>query len=177
MPPELVEIIGRALRKDPAQRWQSMQEVHAVLAVLRQKFESGILDATQIVLPPPPPVKKKGSALGGRRGSRSALRSPSADGGPSRTGIVRSRGPNRHRWCSSRAPAQIGRQTFAACAPASARQKGRRHPYQRHHSRNGQGPGGRTADRKPNSAPPQRPGSTYRPPRSFVSPKRECRRT
>jgi serine/threonine protein kinase len=57
VPPELEEIIGRALRKDPAQRWQTMQEVHGVLAALRQKFESGILDASKFI--PPPPLKKK----------------------------------------------------------------------------------------------------------------------
>src|SRR5262249_31982722 len=55
VPPELEEIIGRALRKDPAQRWQSMQEVHGVLMALRQKFESGILNVSQVL---PPPVKK-----------------------------------------------------------------------------------------------------------------------
>ena len=51
VPPELEEVIGRSLRKEPAQRWQSMQEVHGVLVALRQRFESGILDVTQ-VLPP-----------------------------------------------------------------------------------------------------------------------------
>ena len=67
VPPELEEIIGRALRKDPAQRWQSMQEVHAVLATLRQKFESGILNASQIGLPPVKPARSKSSfwAIGG----------------------------------------------------------------------------------------------------------------
>jgi serine/threonine-protein kinase len=54
-PPELEEIIGRAMRKAPADRWQSMQEVHGVLGGLRQKFESGILHASMIA---PPPVKK-----------------------------------------------------------------------------------------------------------------------
>jgi serine/threonine-protein kinase len=59
VPPELEEVIGRALRKDPAQRWQSMQEVYGVLAALRQRYESGILDATQIL----PPRKKKSVLL------------------------------------------------------------------------------------------------------------------
>ncbi|MCU1235798.1 MAG: serine/threonine protein kinase, partial [Candidatus Solibacter sp.] len=54
-PPELEEIIGRALRKAPGDRWQSMQEVHGVLGGLRQKFESGILYGTKVV---PPPAKK-----------------------------------------------------------------------------------------------------------------------
>jgi serine/threonine-protein kinase len=59
VPPELEEVIGRALRKDPAQRWQHMQEVHGVLAALKQRYESGILDATQIL----PPRKKKNVLL------------------------------------------------------------------------------------------------------------------
>ena len=41
-PPELVEIISLALRKDPKDRWQSMQVVHTVLAAQKQKFDSGV---------------------------------------------------------------------------------------------------------------------------------------
>ena len=52
VPPELEAIIGRALRKDPEQRWQSMQEVHGALEDLRQKIDSGILSASRIVPPP-----------------------------------------------------------------------------------------------------------------------------
>jgi serine/threonine-protein kinase len=59
VPPELEEVIGRALRKDPAQRWQNMQEIYGVLAALRQRYESGILDPTQIL----PPRKKKSPLL------------------------------------------------------------------------------------------------------------------
>jgi hypothetical protein len=59
VPPELEEVIGRALRKDPAQRWQNMQEIYGVLAALRQRYESGILDPTQIL----PPRKKKNVLL------------------------------------------------------------------------------------------------------------------
>jgi serine/threonine-protein kinase len=54
VPAELEEIIGRALRKDPADRWQSMDEVFMMLAALKQKFDSGILAHTQI-LPSKPP--------------------------------------------------------------------------------------------------------------------------
>ena len=59
VPPELEEVIGRSLRKEPAQRWQSMQEIHGVLLALRQRFESGILDVTQVL----PPRKARKSAL------------------------------------------------------------------------------------------------------------------
>jgi serine/threonine-protein kinase len=57
VPAELEEIIGRALRKDPADRWQSMDEVFMMLAALKQKFDSGILAHTQI-LPTKPPSGK-----------------------------------------------------------------------------------------------------------------------
>lgn len=43
VPPELEQIIHRALRKDPVERFQSMDEMHAELAALRQKSDSGIL--------------------------------------------------------------------------------------------------------------------------------------
>ena len=43
VPVELEEIVARALRKEPGQRWQSMQEVHTLLAGLRQRYESGVL--------------------------------------------------------------------------------------------------------------------------------------
>jgi hypothetical protein len=59
VPPELEEIVGRSLRKDPAQRWQSMQEVHGILGGLRQKYESGVLYAVM-----PSPKKRSALALG-----------------------------------------------------------------------------------------------------------------
>jgi serine/threonine protein kinase len=61
VPPELEEVVVRALRKDPAQRWQSMDTVHGTLAGLRQKYESGVLYTTQTVSP----VRKKRSAMVG----------------------------------------------------------------------------------------------------------------
>ena len=48
IPAELEEVIGRALRKDPADRWQTMDEMFQVLAALKQKFDSGILSHTQV---------------------------------------------------------------------------------------------------------------------------------
>jgi serine/threonine protein kinase len=64
VPPELEQIIGRALRKDPAERWQRMEYMHAALAELRQRFDSGIvmggaMGASAVTLPPAAaPVKK-----------------------------------------------------------------------------------------------------------------------
>jgi serine/threonine-protein kinase len=52
VPAELEEVIGRALRKDPSDRWQTMDELFLVLAALKQKFDSGILTHTQILAHP-----------------------------------------------------------------------------------------------------------------------------
>jgi serine/threonine-protein kinase len=41
VPPELEEIVRRALRKEPGQRFQSMEEMHRELAALKQRLESG----------------------------------------------------------------------------------------------------------------------------------------
>jgi serine/threonine-protein kinase len=43
VPPELEEIVNRALRKEPEHRWQSMQEMRAALLLLKQKADSGVL--------------------------------------------------------------------------------------------------------------------------------------
>jgi serine/threonine-protein kinase len=59
VPPELEAVIGKALRKDPSQRWQSMREVYSALSTLRQQFESGVLSQTHILLP----TRKKSRAL------------------------------------------------------------------------------------------------------------------
>jgi serine/threonine-protein kinase len=61
VPAELEEIIGRGMRKDPADRWQSMDEVFMMLAALKQKFDSGILAHTQMVPLKPPPSAKTGA--------------------------------------------------------------------------------------------------------------------
>jgi serine/threonine-protein kinase len=58
VPPELEEIVGRALRKEPGQRWQSMREMQAALAALRQKLESGVLYNSQVLLPAAPVARK-----------------------------------------------------------------------------------------------------------------------
>jgi predicted Ser/Thr protein kinase len=54
--PELDELVHRALRKDPDQRWQTMGEVHAQLAALKQRADSGVLK-----IPPqmPPAVTER----------------------------------------------------------------------------------------------------------------------
>jgi serine/threonine protein kinase len=54
LPPELEQIVHRALRKDPSERFQSMSEMHAQLAALKQRLDSGVLTIT-----PPVPLPKK----------------------------------------------------------------------------------------------------------------------
>ncbi|HEY3835010.1 MAG TPA: serine/threonine-protein kinase [Bryobacteraceae bacterium] len=58
VPPELVQIIHRALRKAPGDRWQSMHDVHVALLGLKQRIDSGILTVrTRLPLPAPAPSK------------------------------------------------------------------------------------------------------------------------
>ncbi len=62
VPPELQQIVHRAMRKEPEQRWQSMQEMRAALLLLKQKADSGML-RTQMGIAPAAPPKKKSSAM------------------------------------------------------------------------------------------------------------------
>ena len=57
VPPELEQIVYRALRKAPDQRWQSMQEMRIALAALKQRSDSGTLFAVPVAAPPPAPPK------------------------------------------------------------------------------------------------------------------------
>ena len=51
VPAELENVVHRATRKDPAERWQSMQEMRAPLLVLKQKADSGVLQTMMGVAP------------------------------------------------------------------------------------------------------------------------------
>ena len=42
VPAELEQIVYRALRKDPGERWQKIDYMHAALAELKQRFDSGV---------------------------------------------------------------------------------------------------------------------------------------
>jgi serine/threonine-protein kinase len=57
VPPELEQIVQRAMRKEPDQRWQTMQEMRAPLMILKLKADSGVLH-TQVGGRPAPPRKK-----------------------------------------------------------------------------------------------------------------------
>ena len=58
VPRELDEIIRRAMRKDPGQRWQTIGEMHAALSGLRQRIQSGVLAKPAL----PPPARKSSAA-------------------------------------------------------------------------------------------------------------------
>ncbi|HUB81396.1 MAG TPA: serine/threonine-protein kinase [Bryobacteraceae bacterium] len=58
VPPELEQIVHRAMRKSPDERWQSMQEMRSALIVLKQKADSGVLH-TQLAAAPVTTAKKK----------------------------------------------------------------------------------------------------------------------
>jgi serine/threonine-protein kinase len=62
VPPELEQIVHRAMRKEPDQRWQSMQEMRAALMPLKQKTDSGML-LTQLGAAPVAAPRKKSSPL------------------------------------------------------------------------------------------------------------------
>jgi serine/threonine-protein kinase len=53
VPRPLQEIIARCLRKNPADRWQTMQEVRTLLAALKQDSSSNITFANRLPAPPP----------------------------------------------------------------------------------------------------------------------------
>jgi serine/threonine-protein kinase len=59
VPAVLSDVIHRCLQKDPAQRFQSMGEVHEALARLRQQADSGTL-----AVPPVPPATPPASSAG-----------------------------------------------------------------------------------------------------------------
>jgi serine/threonine-protein kinase len=52
VPAELDRIVHRAMQKDPAQRWQSMQEVRTELAALKQRADSAVLSRTAMAAAP-----------------------------------------------------------------------------------------------------------------------------
>ena len=58
VPPEVVEIITLALRKDPKDRWQSTQVMYTVLAAQKAKYDSGVHSSTGFVPPLGRPVSQ-----------------------------------------------------------------------------------------------------------------------
>jgi serine/threonine protein kinase len=64
VPPDLVALVNRCLRKDPAARYQNMNEVRAEVARIKAAHDSGILaTAASVVVPPPvPPVAPPGAS-------------------------------------------------------------------------------------------------------------------
>jgi serine/threonine-protein kinase len=67
-PPELMYIVDMCLKKDPAQRYQTMQDVQAALLPLKRMSDSGALDIPTVrsipAIPPPAP-RRPGIAIMG----------------------------------------------------------------------------------------------------------------
>jgi serine/threonine-protein kinase len=86
VPAEVVEIIGLALRKDPKDRWQSMQVMYTVLAAQKAKFDSGVMSNSGFV----PPV--------GRPASQPPWRPPSQAPAPGPPETPRRKRGNKWIW-------------------------------------------------------------------------------
>ncbi len=65
VPAELDQIVHRAMRKDPAQRWQSMREVRTELAALKQRADSAVLRRPATAAAPKKPLKAVALAAAG----------------------------------------------------------------------------------------------------------------
>ena len=77
VPPEVVEIISLALRKDPKDRWQSTQVMYTVLAAQKAKFDSGVISNPGFV----PPLGRPVSQAPGVAAAAGFLASAVAGGG------------------------------------------------------------------------------------------------
>src|ERR1035438_9367823 len=65
VPAELDQIVHRAMRKDPSQRWQNMQEVRTALAALKQRADSAVLSRAAVAAAPKKPLKALALAAAG----------------------------------------------------------------------------------------------------------------
>src|SRR5450756_1550076 len=73
VPPEVVEIITLALRKDPKDRWQSTQVMYTVLAAQKSKFDSGAISNPGFL----PPLGRPVSQAPGWQPPRDSSQAPS----------------------------------------------------------------------------------------------------
>jgi serine/threonine-protein kinase len=65
VPAELDQIVHRAMRKDPSQRWQNMQEMRTALAALKQRADSAVLSRAAVAAAPKKPLKALALAAAG----------------------------------------------------------------------------------------------------------------
>jgi len=73
VPAELEQIVYRALRKDPGERWQKIDDMHAALAELKQRSDSGVFMPSAVLPPPPPPPPAPPAKKPGRLGRIAAI--------------------------------------------------------------------------------------------------------
>jgi serine/threonine-protein kinase len=82
VPPEVVEIIHLALRKDPKDRWQSTQVMYTVLAAQKAKYDSGAHSAVHSTTGFVPPLTRPVSQAPGWQPPRDSSQAPSPVGAP-----------------------------------------------------------------------------------------------
>ena len=63
VPPELEQIVHRAMRKNQDERWQSVQEMRAAMLVLKQKSDSGVLHTAVGPAVVAAPIRRKKSSV------------------------------------------------------------------------------------------------------------------
>jgi serine/threonine-protein kinase len=77
VPPEVVEIIHLALRKDPKDRWQSTQVMYTVLAAQKAKYDSGAHSAVHSTTGFVPPLTRPVSQAPSWQPPRDSSQAPS----------------------------------------------------------------------------------------------------
>lgn len=79
VPAELDELIAGCLRKNPDERWQSMNDLAAAMRTLRARFDSGVLSGTSGAVPasiqPPMVSTSKTAAVSGAASKTQAMKS------------------------------------------------------------------------------------------------------
>ena len=87
LPPELVRIVSRCLRKAPEKRWQSIADVRIALEEFKQDLDAGRLDAPPASVPRTPSSVDSGRRCGAGRGGVDRPASRGARGRPRRLRI------------------------------------------------------------------------------------------
>jgi serine/threonine-protein kinase len=65
VPLQLEQLIGRCLRKQPDDRWQSMKDVHMALSALKHESASGSLYKSRVTVPEPKSANRSKLVAGG----------------------------------------------------------------------------------------------------------------
>jgi len=97
VPPEVVEIINLALRKDPKDRWQSTQVMYTVLAAQKTKYDSGAHSAVHSTTGFVPPLTRPVSQAPAWQPPRDSSQAPLPAGAPAGAPVAEPR-KGRRKW-------------------------------------------------------------------------------